>query len=135
MTGTTWVEESGFLEGPVAITNTHSVGVVRDSMIAWGLQHGALDQAALVVASRRRRNLGRLAERPQRFSCEEGRRLRRPRLRKSGTVAEGNTAVAPAWSATDSKAAPAPLLAFYQKNKGATPSAFSSNATAAADPS
>jgi D-aminopeptidase len=44
MTGTTWVEESGFLEGPIAITNTHSVGVVRDSMIAWGLQHGALAQ-------------------------------------------------------------------------------------------
>src|ERR1700739_3359020 len=44
MTGTTWVEESGFLEGPVAITNTHSVGVVRDSMIAWGLQQGALAQ-------------------------------------------------------------------------------------------
>jgi L-aminopeptidase/D-esterase-like protein len=45
MTGTTWVEESGFLEGPVAITNTHSVGVVRDSMIAWGLQHDALKQS------------------------------------------------------------------------------------------
>src|SRR5271169_4604193 len=29
MTGTTWIEESGFLEGPVMITNTHSVGVVR----------------------------------------------------------------------------------------------------------
>ncbi len=35
MTGTTWVEESGFLEGPVAITNTHSVGTVRDALIAW----------------------------------------------------------------------------------------------------
>jgi L-aminopeptidase/D-esterase-like protein len=35
MTGTTWVEESGFLEGPVAITNTHSVGVVRDALVAW----------------------------------------------------------------------------------------------------
>lgn len=35
MTGTTWVEESGFLEGPVGITNTHSVGVVRDAIIAW----------------------------------------------------------------------------------------------------
>jgi D-aminopeptidase len=44
MTGTTWVEESGFLEGPVAITNTHSVGTVRDAMIAWGLKHGALRQ-------------------------------------------------------------------------------------------
>ena len=35
MTGTTWVEESGFLEGPIAITNTHSVGTVRDALIAW----------------------------------------------------------------------------------------------------
>jgi D-aminopeptidase len=35
MTGTTWVEESGFLEGPVMITNTHSVGVVRDAVVAW----------------------------------------------------------------------------------------------------
>src|SRR5215467_11524685 len=35
MTGTTWIEESGFLEGPVMITNTSSVGVVRDAVIAW----------------------------------------------------------------------------------------------------
>ncbi|MFX1253549.1 MAG: P1 family peptidase [Promethearchaeota archaeon] len=35
MTGTTWIEESGFLEGPVMITNTHSVGVVRDAVIKW----------------------------------------------------------------------------------------------------
>jgi D-aminopeptidase len=40
MTGTTWVEESGFLYGPVMITNTHSVGVVRDAVIAWQLKHG-----------------------------------------------------------------------------------------------
>ncbi|MGO9274038.1 MAG: P1 family peptidase [Terriglobia bacterium] len=40
MTGTTWVEESGFLEGPVMITNTHSVGVVRDSVIAWRVLRG-----------------------------------------------------------------------------------------------
>ena len=39
MTGTTWVEESGFLTGPVLITNTHSVGVVRDAVIAWELRH------------------------------------------------------------------------------------------------
>lgn len=37
MTGTTWVEESGFLWGPVAITNTLSVGVVRDAVIAWAV--------------------------------------------------------------------------------------------------
>jgi D-aminopeptidase len=35
MTGTTWLEESGQLEGPVMLTNTHSVGVVRDATIAW----------------------------------------------------------------------------------------------------
>jgi L-aminopeptidase/D-esterase-like protein len=35
MTGTTWVQESGMLEGPIAITNTHSVGVVRDAIIQW----------------------------------------------------------------------------------------------------
>ena len=35
MTGTTWLEESGILEGPVAITNTHSVGVVRDAILQW----------------------------------------------------------------------------------------------------
>jgi L-aminopeptidase/D-esterase-like protein len=39
MTGTTWVEESGFLSGPVAITNTHSVGIVRDSIIAWAVKN------------------------------------------------------------------------------------------------
>jgi D-aminopeptidase len=38
MTGTTWLEESGFLDGPVLITNTHSVGVVRDAYIAWQVE-------------------------------------------------------------------------------------------------
>src|SRR5262249_38435880 len=39
MTGTAWVEESGLLIGPVMITNTHSVGVVRDSVIQWIVAH------------------------------------------------------------------------------------------------
>jgi D-aminopeptidase len=43
MTGTHWVEESGFLEGPVVITNTHSVGVARDAVIGWRIKHGAAD--------------------------------------------------------------------------------------------
>jgi D-aminopeptidase len=43
MTGTTWVEESGFLEGPVMITNTHSVGVVRDAVIQWRVKNGQPD--------------------------------------------------------------------------------------------
>ena len=45
MTGTTWVEESGFLQGPVMITNTHSVGTVRDAVIAWRVRHGGADQS------------------------------------------------------------------------------------------
>jgi D-aminopeptidase len=40
MTGTTWLQESGVLAGPVMITNTHSVGVVRDAVIQWELRHG-----------------------------------------------------------------------------------------------
>ena len=44
MTGTAWVDESGFLEGPIIITNTHSVGVARDAVIAWRVKHGAADK-------------------------------------------------------------------------------------------
>jgi D-aminopeptidase len=43
MTGTTWVEDSGFLDGPIMITNTHSVGIVRDAVIAWKVKHGSQD--------------------------------------------------------------------------------------------
>src|SRR3954466_1716487 len=45
MTGTTWIEEAGFLEGPILITNTHSVGVVRDASIKWSVDHGIAAQA------------------------------------------------------------------------------------------
>jgi D-aminopeptidase len=44
MTGTAWLDESGFLEGPIVITNTHSVGVARDAVIAWRVKHGAADK-------------------------------------------------------------------------------------------
>ena len=43
MTGTTWVEESGFLEGPIMITNTHSVGVVRDAVVEWQFKNKHFD--------------------------------------------------------------------------------------------
>jgi D-aminopeptidase len=43
MTGTTWIDESGFLEGPFFVTNTHSVGVVRDAAIAWRVKQGTPD--------------------------------------------------------------------------------------------
>src|SRR4029450_12737025 len=48
MTGTTWIDEAGFLEGPILITNTHSVGVVRDASIKWSVEHGQNSQAWLL---------------------------------------------------------------------------------------
>jgi L-aminopeptidase/D-esterase-like protein len=51
MTGTTWVEESGFLEGPVSITNTHSVGVVRDAVINWMVRRPSAQPWALPVVA------------------------------------------------------------------------------------
>jgi D-aminopeptidase len=44
MTGTAWLEESGLLDGPVMITNTHSVGVVRDAVIAWRIKETGPDR-------------------------------------------------------------------------------------------
>jgi L-aminopeptidase/D-esterase-like protein len=46
MTGSAWIEESGFAEGPILITNTHSVGVVRDATIQWQLTQRAQAQPA-----------------------------------------------------------------------------------------
>ncbi len=43
MTGTAWLEESGLLDGPVMLTNTHSVGIVRDAVIAWRVAQGEPD--------------------------------------------------------------------------------------------
>jgi L-aminopeptidase/D-esterase-like protein len=51
MTGTTWLEERGLVEGPISITNTHSVGVVRDAAVAWMVKQGwSADWHAPVVA-------------------------------------------------------------------------------------
>lgn len=44
MTGTTWIEESGFLEGPVMITNTHSVGAVQAAVVKWQHETGKMFQ-------------------------------------------------------------------------------------------
>ncbi len=52
MTGTAWIEESGFLEGPVMLTNTTSVGTVRDGTVKWLAKNikGQQDWALPVVA-------------------------------------------------------------------------------------
>src|SRR6059058_3332230 len=44
MTGTAWLEESGFLEGPIVITNTHSVGIARDAVITWRVKQAPADK-------------------------------------------------------------------------------------------
>jgi D-aminopeptidase len=46
MTGTAWIAESGFLEGPLAVTNTHSVGIVRDAIVDWMVTRNHLDPIA-----------------------------------------------------------------------------------------
>src|SRR5215207_790997 len=51
MTGTIWLEESGILEGPIAITNTHSVGVVRDAILQWQVSRPGLQPGGLPVVA------------------------------------------------------------------------------------
>jgi D-aminopeptidase len=51
MTGTTWLQESGVLEGPVAVTNTHSVGVVRDAILQWQVSRPGLQPWGLPVVA------------------------------------------------------------------------------------
>ncbi len=51
MTGTTWLQESGILEGPVAITNTHSVGIVRDGILEWQVTRPGMQPWGLPVVA------------------------------------------------------------------------------------
>jgi D-aminopeptidase len=91
MTGTTWVEESGFLEGPVMITNTHSVGVVRDSVVAWRVKQGSPDATGYwwslpVVAETYDGYLNDING----FHVKEKHAFEALESAKPGTVAEGN---------------------------------------------
>ncbi len=69
MTGTTWIEESGFLDGPVLITNTHSVGVARDAYIEWQVRNkhapgtNKSGRRGILFAARGSRNLRWLSQR------------------------------------------------------------------------
>jgi L-aminopeptidase/D-esterase-like protein len=51
MTGTTWLQESGFLEGPIGITNTHSVGVVHGAILEWQATRPGLQPWGLPVVA------------------------------------------------------------------------------------
>ncbi|HEY2064615.1 MAG TPA: P1 family peptidase [Gemmatimonadaceae bacterium] len=87
MTGTTWLQESGILEGPVAITNTHSVGVVRDAILQWQVSRPGLQPWGLPVVAEtwdgRLNDLNGFHVKPDHvLSALDGAR--------SGAVAEGN---------------------------------------------
>ena len=51
LTGAAWIDESGLLEGPIATTNTHSVGVVRDTIVRWMVERDPAIQWALPVVT------------------------------------------------------------------------------------
>ncbi len=51
MTGTTWLQEGGFIEDPIAITNTHSVGVVRDAILQWKVGRPTLQAFGLPIVA------------------------------------------------------------------------------------
>jgi L-aminopeptidase/D-esterase-like protein len=91
MTGTTWVEESGFLEGPIMITNTHSVGVVRDAVIRWRVQTGKADSSGFwwslpIVAETWDGYLNDING----FHVKEEHAFEALRSAKGGSVVEGN---------------------------------------------
>jgi D-aminopeptidase len=87
MTGTTWLEESGILEGPVAITNTHSVGVVRDAILKWQVSRPGLQPWGLpVVAETYDGSLNDING----FHVKDEHVLRALDAASSGPVAEGN---------------------------------------------
>jgi D-aminopeptidase len=87
MTGTTWVQESGFLEGPVSITNTHSVGVVRDAVVDWMVRRPTGQPWALPVVAE---TYDGLLNDVNGFHVKPEHAVRALEEARSGRVAEGN---------------------------------------------
>jgi D-aminopeptidase len=88
MTGAAWVEEGGLLEGPIGITNTHSAGMVRDTIIAWQIKNNALYQkwSCPVVAETADAWLNNMNG----FHVKEHHVMRALDSAKDGAVKEGN---------------------------------------------
>lgn len=88
MTGTTWIEESGFLEGPVMLTNTSSVGIVRDAVVKYYSQQSKQQQPWLlpVVAE----TYDGFLNDTHGFHVKEDHVFSAIKTASSGTVAEGN---------------------------------------------
>jgi L-aminopeptidase/D-esterase-like protein len=93
MTGTTWLEESGLLDGPVMITNTHSVGTVRDAYIKWRVARARkagielTDEWSLPVVAE---NIHRFMKHNNGIHVQETDALAPLEAARGGPVAEGN---------------------------------------------
>lgn len=86
MTGTTWVEESGFLESPIMITNTNSVGIVRDAVTEWMVKRSKDFVPLPVVAE----TYDGLLNDTNGFHVKKEDAIAALNSAKSGPVAEGN---------------------------------------------
>jgi D-aminopeptidase len=87
MTGTAWIEESGFLEGPVLLTNTSSVGTVRDAAVRWMVARGTRQPWVLpVVAETYDGHLNDVHG----FHVKEAHVVEALEAARSGVLAEGN---------------------------------------------
>ena len=89
MTGTTLIEETGFLSTPILITNTHSVGAAHEGAIRWLVAPSPQPRQAMGPAGGRR-DLGRLPERHQRAARHPRARLRGSGRGRSGPIEEGS---------------------------------------------
>lgn len=88
MTGAAWVDEGGILEGPIGLTNTHSVGIVHHSIIKWQVEHHKLTQSWLtpLVAETADAWLNNMNG----FFVKEHHALAAINSAKSGAIDEGN---------------------------------------------
>lgn len=88
MTGSAWIEEGGLLEGPIGITNTHSVGIVRDTIIKWQIKNKYMYQpwSCPVVAETADAWLNDMDS----FFVKEEHVLQALESAKSGAIEEGN---------------------------------------------
>src|SRR5262249_9966807 len=87
MTGTAWIEESGFLEGPVLLTSTSSVGTVRDAAVRWMLAKGARQAWVLPVVAE---TFDGYLNDAHGFHVKEAHGVGALETAQSGAVAEGN---------------------------------------------
>ena len=131
LTGLEWVRESGQLTTPIAITNTHSVGVVRDALVAASVEHAA-PAGDVVVAARRRRDVRRRCSTTSTASTSAPstsapRSTRRP----AGRSPRATSVAGRAWSATSSRAGSGPRRGSSRRTAAATRSASWSRPTTA----